>query len=181
MRGPVVGWPKPIEGRSWELQTVGFRNEYDAAFNRDGDLFTYDADMEWDINTPWYRPTRICFVASGAGFRLALRQNGRPIFRTHSLRSWTWGQVLPPGLRLAMARSSPKYQNAFLRPDWSYGKLYAVPSNLDGAGYRGTTEEFITGQPFPADGSGRQPEGWCFSTWPSVAGRPSPDSIRSPM
>jgi len=30
-----------------------------AAFNRHGDLFTYDADMEWDMNTPWYRPTRV--------------------------------------------------------------------------------------------------------------------------
>ena len=33
-----------------------------------GDLFTYDADMEWDFNTPWYRPTRVCHVASGSEF-----------------------------------------------------------------------------------------------------------------
>src|SRR5262249_36534306 len=36
------------EGKSWELLSVGFRNQYDAAFNRKGELFTFDADMEWD-------------------------------------------------------------------------------------------------------------------------------------
>src|SRR4029079_12807412 len=56
------------DGKDWVVNTVGLRNEYDAAFNRFGDLFTYDADMEWDFNTPWYRPTRVCFAASGAEF-----------------------------------------------------------------------------------------------------------------
>jgi hypothetical protein len=35
------------DGKNWELIAVGFRNEFDAAFNRDGELFAYDADMEW--------------------------------------------------------------------------------------------------------------------------------------
>src|SRR5205814_7206345 len=37
------------DGKTWELFGVGFRNQYDAAYNRNGDLFTYDADMEWDM------------------------------------------------------------------------------------------------------------------------------------
>src|SRR5262249_28650099 len=40
------------DGEKWEPFSVGFRNPYDAAFNRDGELFTFDADMEWDMNTP---------------------------------------------------------------------------------------------------------------------------------
>ena len=40
------------EGKTWEIVATGFRNQYDAAFNREGELFTYDADMEWDLNTP---------------------------------------------------------------------------------------------------------------------------------
>ena len=56
------------DGKNWELFSVGFRNQYDAAYNRHGELFTYDADMEWDINTPWYRPTRVCLVTSGSEF-----------------------------------------------------------------------------------------------------------------
>lgn len=45
------------DGKKWELISTGYRNQFDAAFNRQGELFTYDADMEWDMNTPWYRPT----------------------------------------------------------------------------------------------------------------------------
>ena len=56
------------DGKNWELVSTGYRNPFDIAFNRNGDLFTYDADMEWDINTPWYRPTRVCLVSSGSEF-----------------------------------------------------------------------------------------------------------------
>lgn len=37
------------DGRDWEMIANGFRNTYDAAFNAAGELFTYDADMEWDL------------------------------------------------------------------------------------------------------------------------------------
>ena len=51
-----------------EMVAGGLRNPYDFAFNADGELFTYDADMEWDIGTPWYRPTRVNHVPPGAEF-----------------------------------------------------------------------------------------------------------------
>src|SRR5205814_3113272 len=47
------------DGKEWELLSSGYRNQFDIAYNRQGELFTYDADMEWDFNTPWYRPTRV--------------------------------------------------------------------------------------------------------------------------
>ncbi len=56
------------DGKKFEAYASGFRNIFDAAVNRDGELFTYDADMEYDFNTPWYRPTRICHVVSGGEF-----------------------------------------------------------------------------------------------------------------
>ena len=34
----------------------------------EGELFTYDSDMEWDAGTPWYRPTRVNHVIDGADF-----------------------------------------------------------------------------------------------------------------
>ena len=52
---------------------MGYRNPFDIAFNRDGDLFTYDSDMEWDMNTPWYRPTRVCHAVQRQRLRLAQR------------------------------------------------------------------------------------------------------------
>ena len=61
------------DGKSWTLVSMGYRNAYDLAFNKEGDAFTFDSDMEWDINTPWYRPTRVCNAVSGCGFWLSER------------------------------------------------------------------------------------------------------------
>ena len=52
-------------GKTWDRVVAGFRNEYDFSFNRDGELFTFDSDMEWDVGLPWYRPVRVCFCARG--------------------------------------------------------------------------------------------------------------------
>ena len=56
------------EGKKIELFCYGFRNEFDIAFNSAGELFTFDADMEWDMGSPWYRPTRINHCVSGADY-----------------------------------------------------------------------------------------------------------------
>ena len=56
------------DGKNYEIIATGFRNQFDAALNHQGELFTYDADMEWDLNTPWYRPTRINHVIDGADY-----------------------------------------------------------------------------------------------------------------
>ena len=55
-------------GKRWELVAGGFRNPYDLAFNGDGELFTFDADMEWDIGAPWYRPTGVMHVVPGGEY-----------------------------------------------------------------------------------------------------------------
>jgi len=39
------------DGKNWELVRTGTAIPR-RRFNRYGDLFTYDADMEWDMNTP---------------------------------------------------------------------------------------------------------------------------------
>ena len=56
------------DGKTWKRVVAGFRNEYDFAFNRDGELFTFDSDMEWDVGLPWYRPVRVNHCPLGAEF-----------------------------------------------------------------------------------------------------------------
>src|SRR5688572_22623161 len=153
MRGVLApgGWIARVdpEGQKWELIANGFRNEYDAAFNHDGELFAYDADMEWDINTPWYRPTRVSHVISGAEFGWRNGAGKHPAYYID-----TFGAVVnvgpgsPTGVTFGYGAKFPaKYQNAFFICDWSFGKLYAVHLKPEDSTYTGELEEFITGEP----------------------------------
>ncbi len=139
------------EGKDWEIIATGFRNEYDAAVNRHGELFTFDADMEWDMNTPWYRPTRICHVVSGAEFGWRNGSGKWPAYYPDSVPATVdIGPGSPTGITFGYGASFPaKYQEALFVSDWSYGKLYAVHLSPDGASYTATFEEFIGGSPLP--------------------------------
>lgn len=138
-------------GETWELISAGYRNEYDAAFNMDGDLFTYDSDMEWDMNAPWYRPTRVCFAASGSDFGWRSGTGKFPPYYPDSYPAVVdIGPGSPTGVTFGYGAKFPaKYQEAFFICDWSYGKLYAVHLDRVGGGYTGTFEEFVTGTPLP--------------------------------
>lgn len=155
MRGTLAprGWIAKTdpEGENWEIIATGFRNEYDAAFNRDGELFTFDADMEWDINTPWYRPTRVNHVVKGAEFGWRNGSGKWPHYYADSLPATVdIGPGSPTGVTFGYGAKFPaKYQNAFYICDWSYGKLYAVHLEEDGSTYSGTFEEFVSGSPLP--------------------------------
>ncbi|WP_435018710.1 c-type cytochrome [Tundrisphaera sp. TA3] len=139
------------DGKHWELTSMGYRNQFDLAFHRDGDLFTYDSDMEWDMNTPWYRPTRVCFAASGADFGYRNGAGKWPTYYFDSLPPVVnIGPGSPTGVAFGYGAKFPaKYQDALFICDWSYGKLYAVHLKPQGAAYGGDLEEFITGSPLP--------------------------------
>jgi putative heme-binding domain-containing protein len=139
------------DGKDWELISTGYRNEFDAAFNRFGDLFTYDADMEWDMNTPWYRPTRVCLVASGSEFGWRNGAGKWPAYYPDSLPAiYNVGPGSPTGMCFGYGLKFPaKYQDALFMCDWSYGKLYALHLTPDGAAYKGELEEFLNGSPLP--------------------------------
>jgi len=141
------------EGRSFEAYASGFRNIFDAAVNRDGELFTYDADMEFDFNTPWYRPPRICHVISGAEFGWRNGSGKRPTFYADNLPGiLDIGPGSPTGMTFGYGAKFPaKYQDALFALDWSWGKLYAVHLKLNpnSSSYTATKEEFLTGAPLP--------------------------------
>ena len=153
MKGVLApgGWIAKVdpEGNNWELIANGFRNEYDAAFNADGELFTYDADMEWDLNTPWYRPTRVNHVISGAEFGWRNGAGKHPAYYIDTFGAVTnVGPGSPTGVTFGYGAKFPaKYQRAFYICDWSFGKLYALHLEPNGSTYTGELEEFITGQP----------------------------------
>jgi putative heme-binding domain-containing protein len=137
------------DGKKWELISTGYRNQFDAAFNRDGELFTYDADMEWDINTPWYRPTRVCLATSGSEFGWRNGAGKWPPFYPDSLPAvYNVGPGSPTGMCFGYGAKFPaKYQDALYMCDWSYGKLYALHVKPVGSAYAGEIEEFASGTP----------------------------------
>lgn len=139
------------DGKAWELIAAGFRNPFDIAFDHDGELFTYDADMEWDIGEPWYRPTRVNHVISGAEFGF---RNGSGKWPAYSIDSFGAAADIGPGSPTGItfgygAKFPQKYQDALFISDWSFGKLRAVHLRPEGASYTADVEEFISGQPLP--------------------------------
>ncbi|HMF12969.1 MAG TPA: c-type cytochrome, partial [Gemmataceae bacterium] len=139
------------DGKNWELFSTGYRNPFDAAFNRHGDLFTYDADMEWDLNTPWYRPTRVCLVTSGSEFGWRNGAGKWPPYYPDSLPAvFNVGPGSPTGICFGYGAKFPaKYQEALFMCDWSYGKLYALHLTPEGSAYKAEMEEFLNGSPLP--------------------------------
>ncbi len=139
------------DGKTWEVYSTGFRNIFDGAFNRDGELFTYDADMEYDFNTSWYRPTRINHVTSGSEYGWRNGAGKRPEFYPDNLpAALNIGPGSPTGVTFGYGAKFPaKYQNALFALDWSWGKLYAVHLQPKGSSYTATKEEFLSGGPLP--------------------------------
>jgi putative heme-binding domain-containing protein len=157
------GWVAHLDstGANWELIASGFRNPFDITFNDQGELFAYDSDMEWDFGTPWYRPTRIVHVTSGAefGWRPGT-DKWSPKYPDNLPAVINVGQGSPTNLIYAgNARFPLKYRKAMFAFDWSFGIIYAVHNEVDGASYKTTGEEFISGAPLPLTDGTIGPDG----------------------
>ena len=139
------------DGKTFEIFASGFRNIYDGGVNHDGELFVYDADMEYDFNTSWYRPTRINHVVSSAEYGWRNGAGKYPEFYYDSLpATLNIGPGSPTGCTFGYGAKFPaKYQEAFYALDWSWGKIYAVHLKPNGSTYNATKEEFVTGGPLP--------------------------------
>jgi len=139
------------DAKKQELIAHGFRNQFDGAFNAEGDFFVYDADMEYDIGSPWYRPTRVNHVVSGADFGWRHGTGKWPGYYTDTLpTTLDIGPGSPTGVSNGLGAKFPaKYQRAIFINDWTYGTMYAVHLEPDGASYKATREEFVSGKPLP--------------------------------
>lgn len=139
------------DGTDVTLVSMGYRNCYDFAFNDAGDIFTYDSDMEWDIGTPWYRPTRICFAMKGSDFGWRSGSGKFPAVYPDTLPAVAdVGPGSPTGVVYGSGAKFPaKYQRALFAADWSYGTIYSVELQADGAGYSATPEIFCSASPLP--------------------------------
>lgn len=153
-------------GGRWELVAGGFRNPYGIDFNAEGELFTFDADNEGDLGTPWYRPNRIHHIVSGGdyGFRQGTANRDRG-FPEHLPAVVDIGLASPTGVKFGTHSHFPgKYQQALYALDWSYGRIYAVHLVPSGAGYVATVEKFLEGSPLNVTDLAFGPDGAMYFT-----------------
>jgi putative heme-binding domain-containing protein len=138
------------DGTHFELFAGGFRNPLDIAFNRAGEMFTFDADMEWDVGSPWYRPNRVNHVLSGADFGWRRGTGKYPDYLPDTLPSTLdIGLASPTGTEFGTRSHFPHpYDEALFIADWAYGRILAVYLTPTGATYTGASDLFVSGRPF---------------------------------
>lgn len=133
------------DGTDWECVSAGGRNPPSLGMNYLGDLFSFDSDMEWHVDLPFYRPVRLnhWLVGGDQGWQGV---GAYPPYYTDAL----------PGV-LEVGRGSPnwgifyehsqlpeRYADSFLCCDYRWksassggydrsGRLVAFHLSLDGA------------------------------------------------
>ncbi len=147
------GWIAQMnaDGSGFEMLSMGYRNPYDSAFSSQGELFAYDADMEWDMGAPWYRPTRICHATSGSEFGWRAGTGKWPTYFEDSLPPVVdIGPGSPVGVLFGTGSKFPqRFQRALYALDWTFGTIHAIHLEPHGSTYVGTEQEFISGTPLP--------------------------------
>ena len=140
------------DGSNREIFCAGMRNPYGIDFNADGEAFTYDADAEFDMGTPWYRPTRVNHLSSGADFGWRAVTGSWPAYYPdhpdNTQAALDIGKGSPTGVRFGTgSRFPPDYQEALYILDWAYGRILAVHLVPRGSTYMGEAEVFLRGEP----------------------------------
>jgi putative heme-binding domain-containing protein len=133
------------QGGEPALYAAGLRNACDLAFDRHGELYTFDSDMEWDVGSPWYRPVRINKITSGAEFGWRNGSGKWPAYAFDSLPAVVdVGRGSPTGVTfLAGAAVAPSDQIALAAADWSMGRIVLVHTE----GQPPSFENLVSGKP----------------------------------
>jgi putative heme-binding domain-containing protein len=148
------------------LVAGGMRNPFGLAFNEAGDLFTYDADMEWDVGLPWYHPTRVLHLVPGGDYGWRRGTGVLPVWTADTLPSAVdIGVGSPTAVQFGTkSHFPPQWRDALYILDWAYGRILAVHLKPSGPSYEGRAEPFISGRPLNVTGIDFGPDGAMYFT-----------------
>ena len=135
-----------FEGKDLHLFAGGMRNALHFDWNADGDIFSFDSDMEPEFGVPWYRPVRVFWMPSGADLGYRGNSGKYPTWYEDSLPPLVEiGLGSPVGVTFGYRTAFPaKYQKALFVADNNYGRIIAVHLKPAGSGYVATSwENFI--------------------------------------
>ncbi len=154
------------DGKTWELVAGGLRNPFGIDFNAAGDLFTFDADMEWDVGLSWYHPTRVLHLVPGGDYGWRRGTGVLPVWSPDTLPSAVdIGVSSPTAIKFGTKSNWPEpWRSALFIEDWSYGKIIAVHLEKRGASYGGSSEVFLKGRPLNVTGLEFGPDGAMYFT-----------------
>ena len=153
-----------LNGEVVQLVAGGLRNVYDLAFSPEGELFIHDSDMESDIGTTWYRPTRLCHVLPGGEYGWRSGWANWPEYYVDLLPSIAdTGRSSPTGAVFYNHVMFPEqYRNALFLGDWSEGRILVAHLKPNGASYTASVETFLSGQPLNVTDLDVGPDGWLY-------------------
>lgn len=149
------------DGQTWELIAGGLRNPFGIDFNPAGDLFTFDADMEWDVGLSWYHPTRVLHLVPGGDYGWRRGTGVLPDWSADTLPSVVdIGVSSPTAIKFGTKSNWPEpWRSTLFMEDWSYGKIIAVHLQKSGASHTGRSEVFLKGRPLNVTGLEFGPDG----------------------
>lgn len=133
----------------WTTIAGGFRNPYDLAFSPAGECFVYDADMEWDIGTPWFIWPLVQHIVAGGDYGWRSGTGKVPMWANDRMAAVCATDVSSPtGVGFATESHFPEpWRSRLFIGDWSYGRLLAVELDPEGSTYTGSVHEFARGTP----------------------------------
>lgn len=161
--GGVVLRVDPETGAS-TVFAGGFRNAYDHCFTGDGELFTYDSDMEWDIGAPWYRAPRVVHVVQGGEYGWRSGSGCWPEWYPDSLPPLCeTDSASPTGMVSGHEGAWPEpWSRMLFCADWTYGRILAVTLAREGATFTGAWQVLATGRPMPVADIAWGPDGQLY-------------------
>ena len=154
--------------KHYTLLVTGLRNAYDHAFNLAGELFTFDSDMEWDIDHAVVsRHPHLHGIPGGDyGYR-----NGSGKFPPYFIDSLPavrdLGRGSPVGVEFYQHHVYPaKFHDGYFEADWSRGRLLWTGLKPAGATYTAVEEktEFVHGEPLDITDLETGPDGFIYFT-----------------
>lgn len=149
------------DGSDRRIIASGFRNTFGFAFDRHGEIFGYDADMEWDAGTPWYRPTRILHIVKNGEYGWRTGTSKWPAYYEDSLNEVI---NIGPGSPTAVFHGKDSafpapYNDRLFAVDWTFGRIYSIQLKAHGSTYKADKEVFLSGKPLPIVGASFGPDG----------------------
>ena len=153
-----------LQTGEWSQIAGGFRNPFDFAIDLSGELFTFEADMEWDFGLPWYRAVRVLHVIPGGDYGWRTGSSKFQPYYIDTLPSVDEvGRGSPVGVAFYYHDVYPqKYRGALFMGDWSRGRIRVIFPSPSGATYAGETVDFVHGEPLNVSDLDVGPDGFLY-------------------